>query len=333
MRDARPARQCGFTLIELLVVIAIIGILISLLLPAVQQAREAGRRIQCANNLKQMALAMANYADSQGSFPIGSCNVQGWTTGSFLLAILPQMEQQPLFNMINFSVNYAEAQNATIHDARMETLVCPSDPAAYNQVTVKGAYAFELTSFPVKMRFTSYAGSLGTFYQLSRDPARLGQQNGMLGHRLSVRLADIRDGTSNTIMLGEHAHSRLQEPALSEWQWWSSGYNGDTLFSSLYPINPFKKMPDIAADGDVPPYISAASSMHPGGVNVAFADGSVHFIKDSIDCWSNDPQTGLPPGVTFDGAFYSIAPSTRWGVWQKLTTRSKGEVVNDSDFR
>jgi prepilin-type processing-associated H-X9-DG protein len=238
-----------------------------------------------------------------------------------------------VYNTINFSVNYAEAQNATIHDTRIGTLVCPSDAAAYRGVTINGAFAFELCPTPVKMRFTSYAGSLGTFYQLSRDPERLAQQNGLLAHRIGVRLAEITDGTSNTILLGEHAHSRLQEPESSEWQWWSSGYNGDTLFTSLYPINPFRKMPDIAVDGDVPPSICSASSMHPGGVNAAFADGSVHFLKETIDTWSNDPQTGLPPGITFDGAFYHVAPATYWGVYQRLTTRAMGDIVGDQDYR
>src|SRR4051812_41423889 len=134
----------GFTLIELLVAIAVIGVLIALLLPAVQSAREAARRGQCTNNLKQIALASHNYADVQGSFPIGSSSCQGWSTGSFFLEILPQLEQGPAYNVLNFEVNYAEAQNATIHDTRIGTLVCPSDAAAYAPVTVKGAYAFEL---------------------------------------------------------------------------------------------------------------------------------------------------------------------------------------------
>src|SRR5262249_36103406 len=147
-----------------------------------------------------------------------------------------------------------------------------------------------------------------------------------------VQFADILDGTSNTIVVGERAHTQLPEPYLTEWQWWSSGYNGDSLFTSLYPINPFHKMPDIAADGDVSPYVCAASSMHPGGANFGFADGSVRFIKETIDTWHNDPQTGLPAGITYDGAFYHYS-GARWGVYQRLTTRKSNDIVSSQDYQ
>ena len=256
MGNSYTVRREGFTLIGLLVVISIVGILIGLLLPAVQQAREGTRRLQCVNNMKQLALAMANYADLQGAYPIGSSNVQGWTTGSFFLAILPQLEQSTVYNIINFSVNYAEAQNATIHDTRMNLLVCPSDHEAYRQVTINGAYAFELCPTPVKMLFTSYAGSLGPFYQLSRDPVRLAQQKGMLGHRISVRIAEITDGTSNTILLSEHAQSRLNRSVQMAVVVLRLQRRHAVLLA--LPINPDKKMTDVAGDGDVSPYIVSA---------------------------------------------------------------------------
>src|SRR3954468_4291364 len=134
MNLPRRGGRGGFTLIELLVVVAIIGILVGILLPAVQMAREAARGVQCRNNQKQIALALSNYADTEGSYPLGASVAQGWSSGSFFLSILPQLEQQNLFNRINFSVSYAEAQNATVHDLRPNMLVCPSDAGAYNQV-------------------------------------------------------------------------------------------------------------------------------------------------------------------------------------------------------
>ena len=321
-----PTSRRGFTLIELLVVIAIIAILIALLLPAVQAAREAARRSTCVNNLKQLALAMANYADVQGTLPLGSSSTQGWSTGSFFLGILPQLEAQATYNVLNFSVNYADAQNATIHNARLSTLVCPSDWDAAKSVTVDGAYAFELCPFPVTVRFTSYGGNTGLFYQYSRLPERLAQQNGLIEHRLTVSFAEITDGTSNTLLAGEHAQSKLPDAERSAWHWWSSGYIGDTVFTELYPINPFNKMAEVIPDENNGPYVEAASSMHPNGANFAFADGSVRWLSDTIDCWANDPRTGLPPGVTFINGLWSVGPTARLGLYQKLGTRNGGEV-------
>ncbi|WZO96440.1 DUF1559 domain-containing protein [Isosphaeraceae bacterium EP7] len=329
MRAHRSSRCSGLTLIELLVVISIIAVLMALLLPAVQSAREASRRMQCSNHLKQVALALANYADAQGSLPIGSSSAQGWSTGSFFLMILPHLDAQPTYNIVNFSVNFAESQNATIHDARPSSLVCPSDPDASRRVRVDGAYAFELTPFPVPVRFTSYAGCTGLYYQFSRLPERLTQQNGLIVHRQTVTIAEITDGTSNTMLASEHAVSKLQEPERSEWHWWTSGYIGDTLFTGLYPINPFQKMPEVVADDNTGPYLEAASSMHPGGANFAFADGSVRWIKDTIDSWTNDLQTGLPPGLSYSGGIYKLAPQAKLGVYQKLMTRNGGEVIGD----
>ena len=165
----RRSRRGGFTLIELLVVIALDRRAGRAALPAVQAAREAARRAQCTNNLKQIALALSNYNDAFGSLPIGSTSVEGWSSGSFFLAILPQLEASPLYNILNLDVNYANAQNATVHDARLASLVCPSDTAANDQIIVNGEYAFELCPFPVPMhsaatpaargRSTSTAGS------------------------------------------------------------------------------------------------------------------------------------------------------------------------------
>jgi prepilin-type processing-associated H-X9-DG protein len=328
----RAGQRQGLTLIELVVLIAICGVVIALLLPAVQNAREAARRTQCANNLRQVALALVQYADIQGTLPIGSSSLQGWSTGSFFLAILPQLEAQPLYNIINFSVNCAESQNATIHDARLANLICPSDPDADQQVTVDGVYAFELCAFPVKVRLTSYSGSSGIFYQYSLLHERLRQQNGLIVHRQTYPIAAIVDGTSNTFLASEHASGWLERPVRTEWHWWTSGYVGDTLFTALYPINPFHKMSDIVPDDNVGPYLEAASSLHPGGANFAFADTSVRWIKETIDCWANDPRAGFPSDLSYSFGVYSTGPNLRLGVYQKLATRAGGEIVSAGSY-
>jgi prepilin-type processing-associated H-X9-DG protein len=328
----RTSQRRGLTLIELLVIIAVCGIAMAFLLPAVQTAREAARRAQCTNNLKQIALSLVQYADVHGTLPIGSASQQGWPTGSFFLQTLPQLEAQPLYNIVNFSVNYAESQNATIHDARLSILVCPSDPDAYQQVTVDGVYAFELCPFPVKIRLTSYSGSAGLFYQYSLLHERLRQQNGLIVHRQTYSIASIFDGTSNTLLAGEHATGRLEERVRSEWHWWTSGYVGDTIFTALYPINPFFKMPEIIPDDNVGPYLEAASSMHPGGASFGFADGSVHWIKDTIDSWANDPQGGFPADLSYAFGLYFAGPKLRLGVYQMLATRNGGEVIAPESY-
>jgi prepilin-type N-terminal cleavage/methylation domain-containing protein/prepilin-type processing-associated H-X9-DG protein len=206
----RPTRG-GFTLIELLVVIAIIAVLIALLLPAVQAAREAARRIQCTNNLKQLGLALHNYESANGSFPPAGLPVSSGVSPGQLLSnasysaqarLLQFLEQGPLYNSMNFSYacfnssdNYGNAANSTVTDTRLSAFLCPSDtPPTFNVVRVKGE------SFPAPgVNYYACTGS-----SLEHDGTNTsGPPNGLFGYGIVIRISDVTDGTSNTIAFGE----------------------------------------------------------------------------------------------------------------------------------
>ena len=347
----RPSRR-GFTLIELLVVISIISVLIALLLPAVQAAREAARRIQCTNNLKQIALAALNYLSVVEALPQGMpfqvdannpgqlCPGECFTSGSLFLSLLTYMEQQPLFNATNFSVNMYNAHNSTVSATGVGGLWCPSDPKAAAPQTLPDGWMLDPGA--TTMKYTSYAGNTGTWmlwYQQDYPPQR--SMNGLFHIRSAVTLASITDGLSNTIAFGERAHTMLDDATALDWNWWTSGNYGDTLFCTMYPMNPFRKVDGLAADwyadstGDErqAPFIISASSMHPGGANFAFMDGSVRFLKDTIDTWTQNPKTGAPAGLTFDPAGpYKESGFVRRGVYQKLSTLNGGEVISADSY-
>jgi prepilin-type N-terminal cleavage/methylation domain-containing protein/prepilin-type processing-associated H-X9-DG protein len=330
----------GFTLVELLVVIATLGILIALLLPAIQAARGVARRSKCAVNLKLIALATANYADVWGAMPAGVQFTFNYSTASQHVAILPFLEQAPLFNAVNFDWVIWSPANTTVMGARLDVFECPSDSMGSMKDVYQGDLLFEAGhSFfyygPFDVAYTSYAGNTGTWYCHSRDLSRLAQCNGLFYRESATRLAEITDGMSNTIYYAEHAVSLLIDDTerIVEGPQWAGGWYGSTIFTSFYPINPRGKVNDEYGDGLVRAFIGAASSMHPGGANVAFVDGSVKFISDTIDSWAVDPQTATPLGVTRDiSGLFQLAPETRFHVWQVLTTRAGNEVVSASGF-
>jgi prepilin-type N-terminal cleavage/methylation domain-containing protein/prepilin-type processing-associated H-X9-DG protein len=346
MTRPRTIPRRGFTLIELLVVISVIGALVALLLPAVQSAREASRRAQCLNNLKQIALAAQNYATTLGALPQGmafqvhtnspSLNQLGemWNSHSIFVSLTPQLEQQPLYDAVNFSVNIFNKANWTIHSVGLSTLVCPSDPGADVLRTIPDGGMIDPGTVP--MRYTSYAGNAGMwFLWFQQEYPPQPSMNGLFHIRSAVTLAHIKDGTSQTLAFGERAHTVLAGDSALWWHWWTSGNYGDTLFCTLFPMNPFRRTSDVYGDsGDSrsSAYVSAASSMHPNGCNFAFADGSVRFLKDTIQTWPYDQTTGLPAGVTFDPSGpYQVKKGTTPGVYQALSTRRGGEVVSASD--
>jgi prepilin-type N-terminal cleavage/methylation domain-containing protein/prepilin-type processing-associated H-X9-DG protein len=341
MHDRTPYRcRSGITLVELLVVIAVVGVLTALLLPAVQAAREAARRANCAANLKQIALATSNYADVWGALPPGVQFTFHYSTASQHVAILPFVEQTALFDAVNFDWVVWSAANTTVFGAKLGVFRCPSDSMAWRTETYRGDLWFEpghdfFYYGPFDVAYTNYAGNAGTWFHHSGDASRLAQCNGLFYRGSATRLADITDGMSNTIFYGEHAVSILTDDTerIVEGPLWAGGWYGSSIFTSFFPINPQNKVNDEYGDGLCRAYVGAISSMHPDGANLAFVDCSVRFISDTIDTWPVDPETAKPQGITRDNSgLFQLAPETWFHVWQVLTTRAGNEVVSASGF-
>jgi prepilin-type N-terminal cleavage/methylation domain-containing protein/prepilin-type processing-associated H-X9-DG protein len=358
----RWSRTRGFTLIELLVVIAIIAVLIALLLPAVQAAREAARRAQCTNNLKQLALACHNYVDGNNVLPCGgmtpTASSVGWSPLSpyysywgFLLATSQFFEQGAVFNAFNFSsLSYYSAQNDTVSAAKLSVLWCPSDPtiADGNGIyTSPGPGGWNYT-----YGLTSYRGICGPWYQPVRNLIGITPSNysllaanalGVIYHGSAVSIASITDGTSNTMMLSEYVYGRLSQADQNCWHWWNAG-NSDTIGTAMYAPNIKGKDVSIFDNSAEIPIVSQ-SSQHPGGANHAFCDGSVRFIKDSVQSWqpnySNATVPGWPNGLTYTTTISTAAGTTgvygvlsgySYGVYQSLSTRNGGEIISSDQY-
>jgi prepilin-type N-terminal cleavage/methylation domain-containing protein/prepilin-type processing-associated H-X9-DG protein len=379
MRPNQVSRR-AFTLVELLVVIAIIGILVALLLPAIQAAREASRRAACNNNLKQMALAAHTHHDTYKILPPSGFNPRfeyltddvgaggiagrfGWERMGFITALLPYMEQQPLYdqvimytledrrpwslnNMTSGIYNGAPSPYRT----RIEAILCPSDPAKNPPATDCGPTSYHCNHGDIWMNWDwwEWRGPFGN------------------GKRDEASFSTIIDGTSNTILLGEVAIGRTPaanapvkggiaigeatnnpgnppapclarrgpsglltgavQESMGDTGWglgrrWGDAHSIYTLIFTVLPPN----APTCAAAHGEDWAQPTVSSHHPGGANVALADGSVRFIPETID--AGDPSKSINALGTMGSRPQDYAGLSLWGVWGALgTTKAKDRV-------
>lgn len=314
-------KKRAFTLIELLVVIVITGVLIALLLPAIQAARETSRRVICVNNLKQFGLAINQYISEYNRFPPGN---SGITQYSLHVVLLPYLEQNNVYHQINFNnVSILESfGNTTVGRARISTFQCPSD--MYSSVLVSGDF--------ISPNNTNYAGNVG-------DERMIVRPNGIIGMR-PIGPETATDGLSNTVAMSEILVGRknhedrlrtIYKSSLKLWgdtnslelfrtrcrdltfftpnygmnkgEIWMFGQRFQTLYNHVMPPNQPSCNFVAGTLSSVASSVTATSS-HPGGVNSLFADGHVQFIKS---------------GVTAQ-------------VWRAIGTRNAGEVVSADEY-
>jgi prepilin-type N-terminal cleavage/methylation domain-containing protein/prepilin-type processing-associated H-X9-DG protein len=350
-------RRAGFTLIELLVVIAIIAVLIALLLPAVQSAREAARRAQCTNNLKQIGLAVANYESAYGIYPATSYSgLQSWQyqfpNFSSFVFLTQFMEQQAIYNATNFNLSNFEPDNITIAGVKIASLQCPSDPwqaTIISTSTPNASFVEHVKALPTGItwyqQFTSYGSNQGTFpgtFEQNFGQAEFPQYNGVIYNDSAVRISAITDGTSNTFLMGERAQTPFakNDPTFQNSDGsWNSHHWFDTMVTTYFPPNVTTTGSNIALIGGI--VASDSESLHPGGVNWGFCDGSVRFIKNSINSWAfstnvinfSSSNNSVPPGVTYTNFIFNVTSGvTQFGIYQALSTRSNGEVVSSDQY-
>jgi prepilin-type N-terminal cleavage/methylation domain-containing protein/prepilin-type processing-associated H-X9-DG protein len=321
----------GFTLVELLVVIAIIGVLVALLLPAVQTAREAARRMGCANNLKQLGLAMHNYVDVHKAFPIGHMfrgpfdgdplSGQGGTGFGWASALLPYLEQQALYSQFDFRLpitNNNPSRNLTLAQTYLPNFACPSDNKPKNWTD--GAVTNSATS-SYKACGTSYdgwqGGAVGTIPNRNRFNGMFDRDN----RGTSLRIAEITDGTSNQFMIAE-----------AKWKMDGNGRNRGRIYggtdvtngtqgaSNCLMLNGQWQMNWTAAQGNPQPHRTAASE-HPNGAQFCLADGSVRFVSQNIQhtatAWISPAQAYMTP------------QGTPYGLYQRLFSIADGLQVGE----
>jgi prepilin-type N-terminal cleavage/methylation domain-containing protein/prepilin-type processing-associated H-X9-DG protein len=358
-----PLTPHAFTLVELLVVITIIGILISLLLPAVQAAREAARKMQCQNNFKQLALAVLNYESQWNAFPPSSC----WAPGvdpsdvsqlsnfreTWGILVLPFLEQQSLFDKFIRTKPIPDVANLSALAVELSVMLCPSD--SYNRRLFMGSRSSQTVALNDNWARGNYAANAALGWMIYNPAYGINSaalptsggwndanKRGVMGANSSISFAQIRDGASNTVLLGEIRAGVADFDSRGVWAmsggssalWAHGGILGD----DYGPNSAVVSSDDVVACSDIRAAFNAPSdtdsglvtegmpcyqgvmtniqqtarSMHVGGVNTCFADGSVHWISDYIQAYPSSP--------------------TSLSVWDRLMCSADGMPVSGGEY-
>ncbi len=350
LRSAYPSdrRRFAFTLVELLVVIAIIGVLVSLLLPAVQSAREAARRTQCINNLRQLCLGLLNYEAALGSFPMGFEYPAGVNPATLVnmgpnwaVRVLPYIEEQGLFDQFDLTSYVSDAVNQQPRSARLSVMLCPSDTFNSQSMIIqpqktwgRGNYAANGGNGPLLIR--SPDGIYGPDSPGWKDRRR----RGVIGPNVAARLRGVTDGTTKSILLAEVRAGVTQLDRRGTWAlgqagssmlfWYGStgdangpnvcNANADDVAGPRF-LDRFllekECMPDYTGDnwGDQ----ATTRSMHTAGVILGMVDGSAHFVSNSID------TTGI-----FGGSWGTA--NECMSVWDMMIASADGRVMTELPF-